>query len=120
MRCFAAGHRNCCANRIVHALGVVLFFACSTASVLAQERKAVWVTAQDSIRGPNVVRDDGRVVAYRNGVAAKGPRLIPGLENIVATTTQLALRRDGVVSQFEFFLGLRALNLRKEKRDVGH
>jgi hypothetical protein len=64
---------------------------------MAQERKAVWVSAKERVLGVNIVRDDGRVVTYRDLTFANQPRLIPGLENIVATTARLALRRDGVV-----------------------
>lgn len=63
----------------------------------AGERKAVWVSATEPNLGVNVVRDDGRVVAYFDVDGVKGPRVIPGLDNIVRTTARLALRRDGVV-----------------------
>jgi len=88
-------------NGALRSLAVVALLAISVASALAEERKAVWVAAREARRGLNVVRDDGRVVSYWDVANAKGPRVIPGLENIVATTTELALRRDGVVLTWE-------------------
>jgi hypothetical protein len=78
---------------------VVILWLVAIAAVpaIAQERKAVWVSAQETNLGVNIVRDDGRVVSYWDVTFANGPHIIPGLENIVATTARLALRRDGVV-----------------------
>jgi alpha-tubulin suppressor-like RCC1 family protein len=41
------------------------------------------------------VRDDGSVVSYQDVSAVEHPRVIPGLQKIVATTARLALRSDG-------------------------
>ncbi|WP_316206872.1 MULTISPECIES: hypothetical protein [unclassified Bradyrhizobium] len=74
----------------------ILFIAISSAAA-TEARRAVWVSATEPNLGLNVVRDDGHVVAYRDVTGVKGPRIIPGLDEIVATTARLALRRDGVV-----------------------
>ena len=76
---------------------VFLIVAIAGTQAIGQERKAVWVSATKPELGVNVVRDDGRVVSYWDVTGVKGPRVIPGLENIVATTARLALRQDGVV-----------------------
>jgi hypothetical protein len=82
---------------LVRSVVILWLVATAVVSALAQERKAVWVSAQERNLGINIVRDDGRVVSYWDVTFANGPRIIPGLENIVATTARLALRRDGVV-----------------------
>lgn len=82
---------------LVPAVAVLLLAAVVSSGAVAQPRKAVWIAAVETNLGINVVRDDGRVVSYWDVSSAEGPRVIPGLENIVATTARLALRRDGVV-----------------------
>lgn len=81
----------------VLSLTVFLLAVSAAVPALGQERKAIWVSAKKSELGVNVVRDDGRVVSYWDVSGVKGPRIIPGLENIVATTARLALRNDGVI-----------------------
>jgi hypothetical protein len=82
---------------IGHSLAALVIVSIFAASAIAEERKAVWVSAREPQLGLNVVRDDGRVVSYWDVTFANGARTIPGLANIVATTARLALRRDGAV-----------------------
>ena len=82
-------------------LAALLFVAIAATLAIGQEREAIWVSATEPNLGANVVRDDGRVVCYRDVTGLKGPRVASGLENIVATTARLALRRDGVVPMWE-------------------
>jgi hypothetical protein len=86
---------------VAGSLVVLLFVATTSTLAIGQDRKAVWVSATEPNLGVNIVRDDGRVVSYWDVTGVKGPRIIPGLENIVATTARLALRSDGVVLTWE-------------------
>lgn len=92
---------NTLSRGLAGSLVVLLFVATTSTLAIGQERKAVWVSATEPNLGVNVVRDDGRVVSYWDVTGVKGPRIIPGLENIVATTARLALRKDGVVLMWE-------------------
>src|SRR5438067_755886 len=81
----------------ISSVAIALAAYAAAPDAFADSRKAIWVSAKEGHLGVNVVRDDGHVVSYFDVTGVKGARIIPGLENIVATTPQLALRRDGIV-----------------------
>lgn len=91
----AIGRKSACV--ISCTLLIFLMLVAASSSAMAQKLRAVSISAQEQHHGVNVVRSDGTVVAYWDVEGVEGPRVIPGLKDIIATTAHLALRRDGAV-----------------------
>lgn len=85
-------------------IAVYLLVVAFEASASVQ-RRAIAVAAVESQWAPIVLRDDGRVVSYRNKANVTEPILIRGLDRIVAVATSMALRSDGRVLTWDHSCG---------------